>query len=59
MLLRRGPVESRIVRSLNIRFDKGGLITKPFLKKKTKKLIFRYLLKTEVRLRIKTDKTVI
>ena len=26
---RRGPVESRIVRSLNVRFDEGGLITKP------------------------------
>jgi hypothetical protein len=27
---RRGPVESRIVRSSNVRFDEGGLITKPF-----------------------------
>jgi hypothetical protein len=33
MLLKRGPVKSRIVRFLNVRFDKGGLITKPFLKK--------------------------
>jgi hypothetical protein len=32
VLLRRGPVESRIVRSLNVRFDEGGLITKPFPK---------------------------
>jgi hypothetical protein len=31
VLLRRGPVESRIVRSSNVRFDEGGLITKPFL----------------------------
>jgi hypothetical protein len=28
---RRGPVESRIVRSLNVRFNEGGLIIKPFL----------------------------
>jgi hypothetical protein len=33
VLLRRGPVESRIVRSSNVRFNKRGLITKPFLKK--------------------------
>jgi hypothetical protein len=26
---RRGPVESKIVRSSNVRFDEGGLITKP------------------------------
>jgi hypothetical protein len=31
VLLRRGPVKSRIVRSLNVRFDKRGLIIKPFL----------------------------
>jgi hypothetical protein len=30
MLSRRRPVKSRIVRSLNVRFNKGGLITKPF-----------------------------
>jgi hypothetical protein len=29
---RKRPVKSRIVRSLNVRFNKGGLITKPFLK---------------------------
>jgi hypothetical protein len=28
---RRGQLENRIVRSLNVRFDEGGLITKPFL----------------------------
>jgi hypothetical protein len=37
MLLRRGPVESRIVRSLNVRFNKKGLITKPLPKEKDKK----------------------
>ena len=26
---RRGPLENRIVRSSNVRFDEGGLITKP------------------------------
>jgi hypothetical protein len=26
----RGPLENRIVRSSNVRFDEGGLITKPF-----------------------------
>jgi hypothetical protein len=26
---RRGPIENRIVRSSNVRFDEGGLITKP------------------------------
>jgi hypothetical protein len=29
--LRRGPTKNRIVRSLNVRFNKGGLITKPLL----------------------------
>jgi hypothetical protein len=29
VLLRRGPVKSRIVRSSNVRFNKKGLITKP------------------------------
>jgi hypothetical protein len=37
MLLKKGPVKSRIVRSLNVRFDKEGLIIKPFLKKDKKK----------------------
>jgi hypothetical protein len=34
MLLRKELVKSRIVRFLNVRFNKKGLITKPFLKKK-------------------------
>ena len=33
--LRRGPTENRIIQSLNIRFNKGGLITKPLLKDNT------------------------
>jgi hypothetical protein len=33
MLLKRGPVKNRIIRSLNVRFDKEGLIIKPFLEK--------------------------
>jgi hypothetical protein len=33
VLLKRGLVKSRIVRFLNVRFNKGGLITKPFLEK--------------------------
>jgi hypothetical protein len=37
VLLKREPVESRIVRSLNVRFNKKGLITKPLLKEKDKK----------------------
>jgi hypothetical protein len=36
ILLRKGPVESRIIRSLNVRFNKRGLITKPFLEKDKK-----------------------
>jgi hypothetical protein len=36
MLLKRGPVESRIVRSSNVRFNKGGLITKLFLEEDKK-----------------------
>jgi hypothetical protein len=36
MLLKRELVKSRIVRSSNVRFNKGGLITKPFLKKDKK-----------------------
>jgi hypothetical protein len=36
ILLRRGLVKSRIVRLLNVRFDKEGLITKPLLKEKNK-----------------------
>ena len=33
--LRRGPAENRIIQSLNIRFNKGGLIIKPLLKDNT------------------------
>jgi hypothetical protein len=33
VLLRKGPAKSRIVRFLNVRFNKRGLITKPFPKK--------------------------
>ena len=33
--LRRGPTENRIIQSLNIRFDKKGLITKPLLEDNT------------------------
>jgi hypothetical protein len=36
MLLRRGLVESRIVRFLNVRFNKEGLITKLLLKEEDK-----------------------
>jgi hypothetical protein len=36
MLLKKEPVKSRIVRSLNVRFNKKGLIIKPFLKKDKK-----------------------
>jgi hypothetical protein len=36
MLLRKGLVKSRIVRFLNVRFNKEGLITKPLLKEKNK-----------------------
>jgi hypothetical protein len=36
VLLKRGSVESRIVRSLNVRFNEGGLITKPFLEEDKK-----------------------
>jgi hypothetical protein len=50
MLLRKEAVKSKIVRFLNVRFNKRGLIIKLFLKKKSKKLIFKYLLKTKVRL---------
>jgi hypothetical protein len=37
ILLRRKPVKSRIVRFLNVRFDKEGLIIKPLLKEENKK----------------------
>ena len=30
--LKRGPAKNRIIQSLNIRFNKRGLITKPLLK---------------------------
>jgi hypothetical protein len=33
---KRGLVKSRIICSLNVKFDKRGLITKPFLKKDKK-----------------------
>jgi hypothetical protein len=36
MLLRRRPVESRIIRFLNVRFDKRSLITKPLLEEEDK-----------------------
>ena len=29
--LRKGPAENRIIQSLNVRFNKKGLITKPLL----------------------------
>ena len=32
ILLRRRPTKNRIMQSLNIRFNKRGLITKPLLK---------------------------
>ena len=35
ILLRKGPAENRIIQSLNIRFNKRGLITKPLLKNNT------------------------
>ena len=31
ILLRKGPTKNRIIQSSNIRFNKGGLITKPLL----------------------------
>jgi hypothetical protein len=37
MLLRKGLVKSKIVRSSNVRFNKEGLITKPLSKKEDKK----------------------
>ena len=33
--LRRALTENRIIQSLNIKFNKGGLITKPLLKDNT------------------------
>ena len=33
--LRKGPAKNRIIQSLNIRFNKRGLITKPLLKDNT------------------------
>jgi hypothetical protein len=36
MLLKKRLVKNRIVCSLNVRFDKEGLITKPLLEKKDK-----------------------
>jgi hypothetical protein len=37
MLLRKGLVKSKIIRFLNVRFDKEGLIIKPFSEKNKKK----------------------
>jgi hypothetical protein len=37
ILLKKRPVKSRIVCSLNVRFDKEGLIIKPFLEKDKEK----------------------
>ena len=37
--LKRGPIKNRIIQSLNIRFNKGGLIIKPLLKDNTNILI--------------------
>ena len=37
--LKRGPTKNRIIRSLNIRFNKRGLIIKPLLKDDTDILI--------------------
>ena len=37
--LKRRPTENRIIQSLNIRFNKGGLIIKPLLKDNTNILI--------------------
>jgi hypothetical protein len=45
MLLRRGPVKSKIVRFLNVRFDEGGLITKPFLEEDKKEANIQILVK--------------
>ena len=36
VLSKKGLVKSKIVRSLNVRFNKKGLIIKPFLKKDEK-----------------------
>jgi hypothetical protein len=36
MLLRKGLVKSRIICFLNVRFNKKGLIIKPFLKEDKK-----------------------
>ena len=35
MPLKRGPTKNRIIQSLNIRFNKKGLIIKPLLKDDT------------------------
>ena len=37
--LKKGPTKNRIIQSLNIRFNKRGLITKPLLKDNTDILI--------------------
>ena len=35
IFLRKGPAENRIIQFLNIRFNEGGLITKPLLEDNT------------------------
>ena len=37
--LRKGPAKNRIIQSLNIKFNKGGLIIKPLLEDNTDILI--------------------
>ena len=37
--LRKGPAENRIIRSSNVRFNKGGLIIKPLLEDDTDILV--------------------
>ena len=37
--LKKEPIKNRIIQSLNIKFNKGGLITKPLLKDNTNILI--------------------
>jgi hypothetical protein len=60
MLLRRELVKSRIVCSSNVRFDKGGLITKPLSEEEDKEEAdIQILVRNRVRLQIKTNKTVI
>ena len=39
ILLKKGPTKNRIIQSLNIKFNKGGLIIKPLLEDNTDILI--------------------